>query len=664
MSDRPGHPDHGEADGKSVGVPARGDDGRPSSGRAPLPGASGMRVLHVDDDDALRETVSQYLGEHGIDVVDASTVAAASDRLGGEDRIDCVVTEHDLPDGGGTDVLETAHAARPAVPVVLFTSEESETVASDALEAGAVDYITKETCVETLDLLANRVENDISRYRIERHYRLLVEANVVGVYSIRDRQFEYVNPRLADVLGYEQSGLIGVPVETVVPSDEWSAVERAIEERESGRQRMLEYTMELLRSDGERVPVEVRGARVESAGTESPLILGTLRNITERVRNERAAHESRDRMAALHAAAADVAAADSVGAVADRVLAAVDEVLDMDCSAVDVVEDDQLLAVAVSDSVERDGYHGEVAVDDESTLVAETYRTGESYLVDDLRETAYDSAAEEYRSAISVALGEQGVFQAAAREPEVFDDDDLQAVELLAAHAATALDRLDSRTRLEEQKRRLKEQNERLETFASVVSHDLRNPIEVARGHLLTGDVEGAAVEGTVEALDRMEQIMDDVLKLAQGDDGVESTTSVSVEATTRDAWKGVSTDDASLSVEGDAHIEADRSQLARLLENILSNAVEHGGEAVAVRVDVLGDDAVEGFYVADDGEGVPEGRRTAAFEAGVSGDATGSGLGLAIVKTIADAHGWTVDLVESADGGARFEIRGVEPAG
>ncbi len=75
--------------------------------------------------------------------------------------------------------------------------------------------------------------------------------------------------------------------------------------------------------------------------------------------------------------------------------------------------------------------------------------------------------------------------------------------------------------------------------------------------------------------------------------------------------------------------------------------------------VGALPDD--DGFYVADDGVGIAPERRVEVFEAGHPTAGSGTGLGLRIVEQVATAHDWTVDLTESADGGARFEFRGVE---
>jgi signal transduction histidine kinase len=71
-----------------------------------------------------------------------------------------------------------------------------------------------------------------------------------------------------------------------------------------------------------------------------------------------------------------------------------------------------------------------------------------------------------------------------------------------------------------------------------------------------------------------------------------------------------------------------------------------------------------DGFYIADDGRGIPESEREAVFEYGYSTADDGTGFGLSIVREIAESHGWTVSVTGSEAGGARFEITGVESTG
>jgi len=94
-------------------------------------------------------------------------------------------------------------------------------------------------------------------------------------------------------------------------------------------------------------------------------------------------------------------------------------------------------------------------------------------------------------------------------------------------------------------------------------------------------------------------------------------------------------------------------------MENLFRNAIEHGSEEGTIRVGALADGT--GFYVADNGPGIPEDERVDVFESGYSTAEAGTGFGLAIVREITAAHGWEVGVAESHDGGTRFEITGIE---
>mgnify|MGYP000229248601 FL=1 len=206
--------------------------------------------------------------------------------------------------------------------------------------------------------------------------------------------------------------------------------------------------------------------------------------------------------------------------------------------------------------------------------------------------------------------------------------------------------------------RELERQNERLDEFASVVSHDLRNPLGVARGHLelaRTAEGEGrtAHFDSIEDAHERMEVLIQRLLAFAREGDPAGTTAQVSLDSAARDAWETVETGSLSLVVDGDAEVTADPDRLRQLLENLFRNSVEHADAATEIRVGPLDG----GFYVADDGPGIPEADREAVLDSGYSGG-DGTGFGLSIVETIADAHDWSLDIVDGEDGGARFEFR------
>jgi signal transduction histidine kinase len=109
--------------------------------------------------------------------------------------------------------------------------------------------------------------------------------------------------------------------------------------------------------------------------------------------------------------------------------------------------------------------------------------------------------------------------------------------------------------------------------------------------------------------------------------------------------------------VDTDITVRANRPRLQRLLENLIRNAVEHGAADATVRLGEL----PGGFYVEDDGKGVPEDRRDKIFETGYSESDRGTGFGLSICRQIAEAHQWGIEATEGQTGGARFEITGVD---
>jgi len=204
-----------------------------------------------------------------------------------------------------------------------------------------------------------------------------------------------------------------------------------------------------------------------------------------------------------------------------------------------------------------------------------------------------------------------------------------------------------------------RQREQQLEQFASVVSHDLRNPLNVAEGNLQLARETGESEHfDTVErAHDRMDALIDDLLTLAREGKRVSDIDVVDLASVAEDSWRTVETGAATLRTTTDSRIHADRERLKQLLENLVGNTVEHGGEDVTVTVGDLPD----GFYVADDGPGIPADDREAVFETGYSSKERGTGFGLSIARQIVEAHGWEITLTASEDGGARFEMTDVE---
>jgi PAS domain S-box-containing protein len=212
-------------------------------------------------------------------------------------------------------------------------------------------------------------------------------------------------------------------------------------------------------------------------------------------------------------------------------------------------------------------------------------------------------------------------------------------------------------TERKKREQELKNETERLQNVASFISHDMRNQLSVLSGQVgLLDEQTDESVSSASEAIDRLETMIDKIAKLAQGGTLPEEPKPVDLESVAEMCWHNTVGRDRELIVDSEVTVTADESRLQSLLENLFLNAVEHGN-AETIHIGKLDDD---GFYVEDDGTGLPDTDPERVFEAGYTTSEDGTGLGLSIVKNIADTHEWSTDVRESDGGGVRFEFTDV----
>jgi signal transduction histidine kinase len=401
--------------------------------------------------------------------------------------------------------------------------------------------------------------------------------------------------------------------------------------------------------------------------------------------------------------------AEAEGDICDVAVEAVPEVFDVPFGGLWLYDSEAVeLQLTAETERARKVLDGAVVYRPGNSLSWEAFETGQLRRVpEDADEGPQFNEDSRFDSELILPLGKRGVLNIASEEADAFSEGDVQVARILAANIESALARA-------QQEHALRVQNDRLEEFVSMVSHDLRNPLTVADGHLelarKTGDDDHLA--GLADALDRMDTLIDDLLTLAEQGYVVENRTRLDLGSLAEQAWGNVQTENAALRTEGTVAIFGDESRLLQVLENLFRNAVEHGSTssrpkaddavehgstgnrnaarsddavehgtsttdspdeqdaddpAVTVHVGPLGSlhtstrvsdtDYTDGFYVADDGPGIPADDPSMVFESGHSTDSTG--LGLAIVERIVEAHGWEIDAGESAQRGARFEVVG-----
>lgn len=205
---------------------------------------------------------------------------------------------------------------------------------------------------------------------------------------------------------------------------------------------------------------------------------------------------------------------------------------------------------------------------------------------------------------------------------------------------------------------RLEEQNERLEEFASVVSHDLRNPLQVVEGHLelIQNDIPQEHYDTITRALNRMDDMITGVLSIARTDNPETATEPLEVNQLIHRCWENFDQSSATLTGTIDHVIEADEVRLRQIFENLFRNAIDHSTGDVTITVGELDD----GFFIADNGPGIPEEHHDSVLDIGYSTDPEGTGFGLIIVEQAVIDHDWTLTITDSQSGGARFEITDV----
>jgi PAS domain S-box-containing protein len=292
-------------------------------------------------------------------------------------------------------------------------------------------------------------------------------------------------------------------------------------------------------------------------------------------------------------------------------------------------------------------------------LVWESFESGEIRSYEDVvEESRTYNTKTDLQAEVHVPCGTHGIITSAATGSRAFDDIDLESLRLLGALVKEATTAVKREERLVERGKALQQQNDRLEEFADVVAHDLRNPLAGA-----TGSLEMARQTNETEffdrvdrSLERMDELITELLDIARGSRNQTRVRPVSLESIVEEAWFYTDAPDATLSVEGQlGEVRADETRLLQLLGNLFRNSIEHGGDDVTVEVSLLSDEP--GFYVANDGSEMSEDSLEAVEKLKEGDQPAAAGIGLMSVIDVVTGHDWDFSVFNT-DEGVRTEIR------
>ncbi|WP_232702626.1 PAS domain S-box protein [Halobacterium wangiae] len=602
------------------------------------------RVKHEQEIERV-QTIVQAVGD-AVYTLDAEGVFTfvndAFEELTGRDRED-LVGEH-------CSVVMTDDDIEAGEAIIrdLLGGEETAGIAEMSGENWSDDVTSVEVHIALLPFdvefqgTAGVVRDVTERKRRERKlreseekYATVVEEANDAVIIAQDERLQFANSRAADILDASADSLEGTPIAEVVAPEHRSTVLERFERRVGGDDPERRYEFEAESVDGERVPIEFTASTITYEG--EPAVLAICRDISDRRQRDRERRQY-------------------------------ETIVETAPDGVFIVDGD---ANCVSANAQVASLTGYSQSDLESTSVPELVEDG---VFDPEVVPRYEETVGELLSAGGVTKGK---FEFHAYPT---DADEAHVVECHLAlrpfdeEFRGTIGVLRDVTERKRRERELEARNERLNEFASVVSHDLRSPLNVATGWLeqYRQHEDDDALDRVEGSLDRIDEILEELLALARDGTAGRDTDEVALQVAAISAWDSVDTGDAQLSLDLEGvTVEAVRGRLQELLENLFRNAVEHASPPVAqtqldgsvaeaetgVRIRVSPLEDREGFFVADDGPGIPDDEREDVFEMGYTTAADGTGFGLAIVENIAENHGWSVSLGESEDGGARFEF-------
>jgi PAS domain S-box-containing protein len=506
---------------------------------------------------------------------------------------------------------------------------------------------------------------DISeRRRRERQFEALV-GNSNDIISITDDDgvHQYLSPAFEDVLERECETAIGESMLSYIHPDDQDRVRATLERssRSNGEGFVVKYRAE--HADGSYRWMESRGSdHSDTAGIEGYLI--NSRDITAQREREQRIHRYNDTLEQLYETTQNLIEVTSKQQVARQVIAGFETVFESELAGVWLFdsEEQSLQPAALSERGRELVSDPPVYTPNKESLSWNVYRDGETRYINDVH--AHENRANpatKIRSEVIASLGEDGLLNVGSTDPDGFDDWERNLIEVWANTATVVLKRVAEFEELQAQKRKLSHERDRLDDFTSILSHDIQNPLNVAllRTDLASRECDSEHLSTAVQALSRIEELTDSLLTLTKHGQTVEETSVVQLDTMASQSWDTIVTEEASLRAVTTERVRANQSRVHRLFENLFRNAVEHNNTDVTVTVGLVEDGS--GFYVADDGAGIPESKRSELFERGFTTSEHGIGLGLQIVKRICEAHGWEVTVAESTDGGARFEITNVE---
>ena len=589
----------------------------------PATGSGTIRVLHIDDDENLLDTVKTILSDLDSSLTiqtESSPQKALSEIESGS--FDCVVTDYAMPEMNG---LELAKRIREKhnVPIILYTGKGSEEVAEKAFDIGINDYIRKEMQPSHYQLLAKSIKDVAERRRAENLHLNIINSTPDALSISVGTSIVFANKALAELLGLKSPDqLIGrSSLERIVPAMR-SMVKRALRSVSTdATQKLLEY--DIRRSDGSRVSVEASISAIQYNGSKA--VLSFMRDITERKEIEEARRKSEERFSSL-------------------VDLAPDGILTMDMRGRITFVNQALLRLTNHTEDEMLGKWfpkvGTARVSDIPMFLKTFSRIvrGKVPLPSEFVYVRRDGSkgwGEAHVNLINVKGKKKELLAILS---------DITERKRLQEELENKSKHLEAEV---EEKTKALLDSERMITagrVAAQVGHDLRGPLNTIRNAVYIGErfpeKSGELFRIIDKAVDTSVQLLDEMRSRTQ--EGplnlIEVDLNSFIESILNDTALPVNYN-VDRRLMADAQVSIDVHKMRRVLENLLRNAVDAMPQGGTIQVSTDSDKESVTLNVKDNGCGIPDNVMENLFKPFVTTKTNGTGLGLNFCKRVVEVH-------------------------
>ncbi|MFW6144647.1 MAG: PAS domain S-box protein, partial [Candidatus Natronoplasma sp.] len=319
------------------------------------------------------------------------------------------------------------------------------------------DLEMAETLTAHMSQVLDRIRSEKELQRNEKKYRTMFESANDGIFIIENYNFIDCNATVTEMFKEKKENIIGKPPWEFAPEkqpDGESSKEKAkrkIERALEGKPQFFEWIHE--DSEGRSIATEVSLNRYELNG--KPKVMAIVRDITESKERKKELKKSKEKIESLHNVATEMAKCSDEDEVYELTIEAANDVLDFhDCTLAVIDENSKELIVK---KTLRGEYEDGTRLPLDTGYLGKSYQERTSFLIEDpLKDEIAKPASDEYRSAISVPIGDIGVFQAMSDKKDYFDQEDLELAETLLSHTNQVLERMKSDRELKEREQRFR----------------------------------------------------------------------------------------------------------------------------------------------------------------------------------------------------------------